>query len=62
MVVRNDVPFVNREIRRKVERYAKKHNLSFIDAYNKLYNTSYRGIVSPTYATSDNVGLKNENK
>ncbi len=36
-----DFPYLNREIRRKVNRYASKHNLSFIDAYNKLYKTNY---------------------
>ena len=37
----DDTPYLNREIRRKVERYARKHNLKFMEAYNKLYKTKY---------------------
>ena len=38
----NTIPYVNREIRRKVERYQKKHpNLTFTQAYNKVFGTNY---------------------
>ena len=36
------IPYCNREITRKCERYMKKHKCSFVEAYNKLYNTNYR--------------------
>ena len=38
----NVIPPCNRETRRKVERYQKKHpELSFTAAYNKLFGTDY---------------------
>lgn len=38
----NTIPYINREIRRKVERYRKKHpNLTFTQAYNIIYKTNY---------------------
>lgn len=38
----NEVPYTNRKVRRKVERYMKKHpKLTFTQAYNKLYHTNY---------------------
>jgi len=36
------IPYCNREITRKCERYMKKHKCSFVEAYNKLYNTNYK--------------------
>ena len=42
MVDHNLVPYCNRETRRKVEKYRRKHsNLTFTEAYNKLYGTKY---------------------
>lgn len=42
MVYYNTPPNTNRETRRKVERYRRKHpNLSFTQAYNQLFGTSY---------------------
>lgn len=36
------IPNCNREERRKIERYMKKHpGLSFTQAYNKLHKTNY---------------------
>ncbi len=38
----NMLPYINREKRRKVERYMKKHpGLTFVQAYNKMYHTDY---------------------
>lgn len=38
----NTIPHINREIRRKVEKYQKKHpNLTFTQAYNKVFRTNY---------------------
>ena len=38
----NGVPYCNRQTRRKVERYMKKHpSLTFTQAYNKIYKTKY---------------------
>ena len=52
-----DQPYVNREIRRKVERYASKHNLSFIEAYNKLYKTDYaKNCFDESLDTSSRIG------
>ncbi len=34
--------YCNRERTRKVERYAKKHKCSFVEAYNALYKTNYK--------------------
>ena len=36
------IPYCNREIVRKCKRYMKKHKCSFVEAYNKLYNTNYK--------------------
>lgn len=36
------IPYCNREITRKCERYAKKHKCSFVEAYNALYKTNYK--------------------
>ena len=36
------LPYCNREVTRKVQRYMKKHpTLTFTQAYNKLYHTDY---------------------
>ena len=38
----NEVPYWNREVRRKVERYMRKNpKLTFTQAYNKIYHTNY---------------------
>ena len=40
----NTIPYLNREIRRKVERYrrsCKDKRLTFTQAYNKLFHTKY---------------------
>lgn len=38
----NNIPHVNHDIRRKVERYQKKPpNLTFTQAYNKVFGTKY---------------------
>ena len=38
----NTVPYCNRETRRKVERYQRKHpDLTFTQAYNKIFGTKY---------------------
>ena len=38
----NLVPNTNRETRRKVEKYRRKHpKLTFTEAYNKLFGTTY---------------------
>ena len=34
--------YCNRERTRKCERYARKHKCSFVEAYNKLFNTNYK--------------------
>lgn len=54
----NTIPYCNRETRRKVERYQKKHpHLTFTECYNKIYNTKYnepdKGYDTRTY-TSNN--------
>jgi len=36
------IPYCNRETTRKCERYMKKHKCSFVEAYNKLFNTNYK--------------------
>ena len=36
------IPYCNREITRKCERYMKKHKCSFVEAYNKLFKTNYK--------------------
>ena len=36
------IPYCNREITRKCERYMRKHKCSFVEAYNSLYNTNYK--------------------
>ena len=42
MIYYNAPPNTNREIRRKVEKYRRKHpNLSFTQAYNQLFRTNY---------------------
>ena len=42
MVYNNTPPNTNRETRRKVEKYRRKHpNLSFTQAYNQLFGTNY---------------------
>ena len=42
MRVHNEIPTLNRDMRRKVERYQRKHpELTFTQAYNKLYGTNY---------------------
>ena len=50
------VPYCDRQTRRKVERHMKKHNLTFAQAYNKIYKTkcseSYDGLDATT--TFDN--------
>ena len=43
---------VNRETRRKVDKYARKNKLSWIDAYNKLYKTNYSYDNGKYYDTS----------
>lgn len=41
----NFPPNTNRETRRKVEKYRRKHpNLSFTQAYNQLFGTNYNEI------------------
>lgn len=38
----NEVPDCNRETRRKVEKYRRKHKgLTFTQAYNQLFGTNY---------------------
>lgn len=38
----NTIPYLNREVRRKVEKYRKKYpNLTFTQAYNKIFGTNY---------------------
>ena len=38
----NTIPYCNRRTTREVERYRRKHpKLTFTQAYNKLYNTTY---------------------
>lgn len=38
----NYLPYCNRATTRKVEKYRKKHpNLTFTQAYNKIFNTDY---------------------
>ena len=38
----NTIPYANHAIRRKVERYRKKHpNLTFTQAYNEVFGTNY---------------------
>ena len=40
------IPNCNREERRKIQRYMKKHpSLSFTQAYNKLHGTNYVDVV-----------------
>jgi len=51
---------VNRETRRKVDKYARKNKLSWIDAYNKLYKTNYSYSSGKHYDTS--YGGYNPNK
>lgn len=42
MIYYNTPLNTNRETRRKVEKYRRKHpNLSFTEAYNKLFGTNY---------------------
>ena len=42
MFVYNEVPNCNREVRRKVEKYRRKHKgLTFTQAYNQLFGTDY---------------------
>ena len=42
MVYYDTPPNTNRETRRKVEKYRRKHpNLSFTQAYNQLFGTNY---------------------
>ena len=42
MIYYNTPPNTNRETRRKVEKYRRKHpNLSFTQAYNQLFGTDY---------------------
>lgn len=36
------IPYCNREITRKCERYMKKYKCSFVEAYNRLFNTNYK--------------------
>ncbi|MBP3799976.1 MAG: hypothetical protein ILA19_03230 [Bacilli bacterium] len=36
------IPYCNRETLRKVERYMRKYKCSFVEAYNKLFNTNYK--------------------
>lgn len=36
------IPYCNREITRKCERYMRKYKCSFVEAYNKLFNTNYK--------------------
>ena len=33
---------VGRELRRKVQRYANKNKISWVEAYNKMFNTNYK--------------------
>ena len=33
---------VGRELRRKVQRYANKHKITWVEAYNKMFNTDYK--------------------
>lgn len=38
----NTIPFINHKIKRKVELYRRKHpNLTFTQAYNKVFGTNY---------------------
>lgn len=38
----NTIPFTNRKIRRKVDLYRRKHpELTFTQAYNKVFGTNY---------------------
>ena len=42
MIYYNTPPNTNRETRRKVEKYRRKHpSLSFTEAYNQLFGTNY---------------------
>ena len=51
----NTIPYINHEIRRKVERYRKKHpNLTFTQAYNIIYKTNYREPVKYTDTSTCN--------
>ncbi len=51
----NCIPFhVNRDTRRKVERYRSKHpELTFTQAYNKVFHTNYEEPINTKYDTSD---------
>lgn len=41
------IPYCNREKRRKIYKYMKKHKgMSFTEAYNKLYGTNYVDCIS----------------
>jgi hypothetical protein len=54
----NTIPHINREIRRKVEKYRKKHpDLTFTQAYNKVYGTNYdepKKILDTTFSNNSN--------
>ena len=64
MIYYNTPPNTNREVRRKVEKYRRKHpNLSFIEAYNKLFGTNYDEIyknVDTSMSTNNDTTLSAE--
>ena len=57
----NTIPYLNREIRRKVEKYRRRHpKLTFTQAYNQLFDTSYDEPLiygSDTSVPSDNARI-----
>ena len=58
MITYNTPPNTNRETRRKVEKYRRKHpKLSFTQAYNQLFGTKYDEMYKDidTSAPSNNV-------
>lgn len=64
MIYYNTPPNTNREARRKVEKYRRKHpKLSFTQAYNQLFGTNYDEIyknVDTSMSTNNNTILSAE--
>jgi len=64
MLYYNTPPNTNRETRRKVEKYRRKHpNLSFTQAYNQLFGTNYDEIyknVDTSMSTNNDIILSAE--
>ena len=56
------MPYCNREIRRKVERHMRKHpGLTFVQAYNQLYKTNYQELFSYDSENTESPNMNGDN-